>query len=427
MAKKTKLQKRRNYKQKSRTRVKKTRMKRAGKKRGSRKLYGGSNGSKDFKEKYKYLLKKLNKLNKYTDEGQSLEDYVIHNFFIDTEIDILIAIGTLLKEQKPTLPKIFEYLEKIFNWEGDMYIEFFLKDKTFNFLKNAELLYYKLLSKEEREKIISAFKDSEFYSDNTEIIETLISTDDNDNEEIFMIFLQRLINSESESDFAEILVNVLGVIKEIKEINDTNKNKKSCLEIYYEYLNSFCDNYYRYLEMYKPKSKINKDVYNDFIIIREYINNELIYNYSGTNQIKLKLFISSYYFSVVKEEADIFTGVAIGEPMPGLSKEEEKRISIETSTKKVNRLQTELKEKIIIPIDYLKKKKEIKILPGYENSGKSACYAHIGITNFRKNLIFSPRFIERLFREKTFKERIEEKESLILDNISRLGNYNASI
>ena len=114
-----------------------------------------------------------------------------------------------------------------------MYIEFFLKDKTFNFLKNAELLYYKLLSKEEREKIISAFKDSEFYSDNTEIIETLISTDDNDNEEIFMIFLQRLINSESESDFAEILVNVLGVIKEIKEINDTNKNKKSCLEIYY--------------------------------------------------------------------------------------------------------------------------------------------------------------------------------------------------
>ena len=55
------------------------------------------------------------------------------------------------------------------------------------------------------------------------------------------------------------------------------------------------------------------------------------------------------------------------------------------------------------------------------------CYAHIGITNFRKNLIFSPRFIERLFREKTFKERIEEKESLILDNISRLGNYNASI
>ena len=42
MAKRTRLQKRRNYKQKSITRVKKTRMKRAGKKRASRKLYGGA-------------------------------------------------------------------------------------------------------------------------------------------------------------------------------------------------------------------------------------------------------------------------------------------------------------------------------------------------------------------------------------------------
>ena len=41
MAKKTKLQKKRNYKQKSATRVKKTRVKQAAKKRGSRKLYGG--------------------------------------------------------------------------------------------------------------------------------------------------------------------------------------------------------------------------------------------------------------------------------------------------------------------------------------------------------------------------------------------------
>ena len=71
MAKKTRLQKRRNYKQKSRTRVKKTRMKRAGKKRGSRKLYGGSNKSKNvnvshtktvtqFETKFPTLYKQLN-------------------------------------------------------------------------------------------------------------------------------------------------------------------------------------------------------------------------------------------------------------------------------------------------------------------------------------------------------------------------------
>ena len=66
--------------------------------------------------------------------------------------------------------------------------------------------------------------------------------------------------------------------------------------------------------MYKPKSKINKDVYNDFII-KEYINNEL-YIIGENKSDKTKII---YIFLLLRCQGgtDIFMGLLIGEPSSG--------------------------------------------------------------------------------------------------------------
>ena len=442
MAKKTRLQKKKNYKQKSRTRVKKTRVKRAGKKRVSRKLYGGAEYEKAFMQEYEYLLKDI-KDKRHT--NQSFEDYVIqnyfiHNYFLDAEIDILIDIGTLLKKQKLKLPQIFEYQKRIFFDEEaskNMKNEEITKKKGFQFLLNAELVYYELLSVEERNEIIRAFKDSEFYSDNTEIIETLISTDADDNKEIFMIFLKRLIDSKSESDFDEILVNVLGVIKEIKDTykdtnkdtnKDTYKDKKSCLEIYYEYLNSFCANFKDYTDMINDRKQTTTEIDNDFKIILPYmhkmtsIHNLRSSSYYPNNYIKLKLFISSYYLSLLYEQNNLFINIYESPPEGKNSNsnsyhKEQNKGYIQT----VQSLHDNLKEKINIPKDY-EAYKDLRIIDPVFN--KFNCYSHIkdiyDIMIYNVPFIIENRLIKEQEQEQKEKQQRRLKKKKELEQLRKL-------
>ena len=116
MAKRTRLQKRRNYKQKSITRVKKTRMKRAGKKRASRKLYGGAGtGSavetilpSDFKtirEKLQQAeINNIEELYKFFTEEIDFTEVKLLDSVEDTKT-ILDIINDLINEKEPNFKK----------------------------------------------------------------------------------------------------------------------------------------------------------------------------------------------------------------------------------------------------------------------------------------------------------------------------------